>query len=469
MSEQLTFDAPPSRVSDPGFDSAELVERIADDLRNVRSAQPFVALSWPVPRVPSERLLGAETEGEALLWAPPGEEESCGLGAAFIISARGADRFESVRAQASAVWSKLDASRCEASFSPRFLGGFAFQPGQAEQGLWSGFGDARFVLPELSYLKGPSGAWLRLIVPSTGWDRATFRARLEARLKRALHALFTPAPAREPAREVSREERPQEAWAALVTAIQAEISSGQAQKIVAARRVSLNLDRELSAEAVHARLREDAPESTRFAFRVGGATFLGATPEQLIQKRGDELRTEAVAGSISADDPTAATRLAESAKDIREHEFVVSEILRLLGPLTSELSRGPQRQIHRLRTVFHLRTLIQGKLRAPSHVLELVARLHPTPAVAGVPTAAAIDFIARHEPDPRGWYTGPVGWFDAAGDGRFVVALRSGVIAGKRAELYAGAGVVQDSHAPSEFAETRWKLAALLGALGVSA
>jgi isochorismate synthase EntC len=95
--------------------------------------------------------------------------------------------------------------------------------------------------------------------------------------------------------------------------------------------------------------------------------------------------------------------------------------------------------------------------------------LHPTPAVGGVPTSAAIDFIMRHEPDRRGWYSGPFGWFDERGDGRFVVALRCGVVEGKHAELYAGAGVVSDSNAPSEFAETRWKLAALLGALGVSA
>lgn len=468
MTEHVTFDAPASRASDPGEIAQELLERIAHDLSRVESAQPFVALSWPVPRVPSERLLAADALGDAVLWAPPGEEEACGLGAAFTLSAQGSDRFESIRAQASAAWAKLDQSQCEANSSPRFVGGFAFQPGQAELGLWQGFGDARFVLPELSYMRGSGGAWLRLIVPSSGWDRATFRARLEARLKRALQALFAPAPGREPARELSREERPPEAWAELVSAIQSEIQLGHAQKIVAARRVGLNLDREISPELVLGRLREDAPESTRFAFRVGGATFLGATPEQLVKKHGYELYTEAVAGSISADDQTAATRLLESAKDIREHEFVVSEILRLLGPLMSELSQAPRREVHRLRTVLHLRTLIQGKLRDASHVLELVARLHPTPAVAGVPTAAAIDFIARHEPDPRGWYTGPVGWFDAAGDGRFVVALRSGVVSGKRAELYAGAGVVQDSNAPSEFAETRWKLAALLGALGVA-
>jgi len=469
MSAEFAIGAASTRAADSAFDSHELIERVARDLTRLDGAAAWVALTWPVPRVPSERLLAAESSGSALLWAPPAAEETCGLGAAFTLEAQGSDRFQSIRAQAEEVWAKLDASRCDAAApSPRFFGGLAFQAGQAESGLWRGFGDARFVLPELSYLKNQAGAWLCLIVRGGGWDREAFRAELEPRLTRALSALFSASPVRESARELTREERSEQAFALLVTAIQDEIKSGRAQKIVAARRVSLTLDRELLPEVVHSRLRDDAPESTRFAFRVGGATFLGATPEQLVQKRGCELSTEAVAGSVSADDATSATRLLESDKDIREHEFVVSEILRLLSPLTSELSPAPKREVHRLRTVLHLRTPIQGKLREPSHVLELVCRLHPTPAVGGVPTRAAIEFITSHEPDQRGWYSGPFGWFDKSGDGRFVVALRCGVVAGKHAELYAGAGVVSDSNAPSEFAETRWKLAALLGALGVS-
>ena len=459
----------PSRGSEEAFDSEELLELIARDLGRLSGGAPFAALTWPVPRVPSERLLAAENEGEALLWAPPGEEEACGLGAAFTLSASGTDRFQSIQGQARAVWAQLDASLSDPlAPAPRFFGGFAFQPGQAQSSLWHEFGDARFVLPRLTYLKTRDGAWLRLIVSGKAWSGSEFRSELEQLVQRALRALFTPSPSAEPARELAREEGSPEAWAELVARIQEEIAQGHAQKIVAARRLSLSLDGALSPAALHARLRLDAPESTRFAFRIGSSTFLGATPEQLIRKRGLEISTEAVAGSISADDATAATRLLESEKDIREHEFVVSEILRLLGPLTSELSPAPRREVHRLRTVLHLRTPIRGKLREAGHVLELVGRLHPTPAVAGVPTRAAIDFITQHEPDERGWYTGPVGWFDAAGDGRFVVALRSGVVSGARAELYAGAGVVQASNAPSEFAETRWKLAALLGALGVS-
>lgn len=458
-----------SRSPEPEFDSEDLLEQIARDLSRVPGAAGFVALTWRVPRVPSERLLAAENEGDAVLWAPPSEDEACGLGAAFTLCASGPDRFQSIQTQAREAWAALDASSADPMApAPRFFGGFAFLPGQAQSALWRAFGDARFVLPRLTYLKNRDGAWLRLIVRAKAWTGSEFRSELEQLLVRALRALFNPGPAPEPTREIARAEGSPQAWAKLVAEIQSEIAAGHAQKIVAARRLSLSLDHALSPAAVHGRLREDAPESTRFAFRLGNSTFLGATPEQLIQKRGLEISTEAVAGSISAEDATAAARLLESEKDIREHEFVVSEILRLLGPLTSELSAAPRREVHRLRTVLHLRTPIVGKLRESSHVLELVGRLHPTPAVGGVPTHAAVEFITQHEPDERGWYTGPIGWFDAAGDGRFVVALRSGVVSGSRAELYAGAGIVQASHAPSEFAETRWKFSALLGALGVA-
>ncbi len=458
-----------SRLSESNFDTAELMQRISHDLAHISSRSPVVTLHWPVPPVPSERLLAAQNAGDALLWAPPGEDEACGLGAAITLSARGLERFQSIQSQARDAWAQLDASSSAVGLpAPRFFGGFAFQPGQAASTLWQDFGDARFMLPKLTYLKNREQAWLRLILYGGAGAGAEPRTELESKVQRALSALFHPAAALEPAREVAREERSAEAWGELVLAIQREIARGKVRKIVAARRLSLQLDRAPGAFAVQDRLRIDAPESTRFAFRFGAATFLGATPEQLVKKRGLEVSTEAVAGSISADSASAATRLLNSDKDIREHEFVVNEILRVLRPLTRELSPGPRREVHRLRTVLHLRTPISGTLREASHVLELVARLHPTPAVAGVPTRAAIDFILGHEPDERGWYSGPIGWFDAAGDGRFVVALRSGLIRGSRAELYAGAGVVQDSNAPSEFAETRWKLAALLGALGVS-
>ncbi len=466
MSDHLELGAPLGREPESGFSADELAAIVDRALVTTPESGRFTTYVWQVPRVPSERLLSASSSGDAVFWAPPGEDEICALGAAAVLSASGEDRFRSIERQAAEVWPELAGAPSERGLPPPcFLGGFAFQPGQAETAPWRGFGEARFVLPRLAYVRTTEGGWLRLIARANEARSASVRE--EA--KRAIQALFAPLPAAPPesTRVLGKRERSESAWAELLGAIQEEISAGRAQKIVAARRVSLDLNHRLDPALLQTRLRERAPESTRFAFRVAGATFLGATPERLVQKRGAELITEAVAGSINADDAASATRLLESMKDSREHELVVSEILRLLEPLTRELSPA-KREIHRLRTVLHLRTPIRGQLREPKHVLELVAKLHPTPAVGGVPTGSAIEFIKRHEPDERGWYAGPVGWFDAQGDGRFVVALRSGVIEGRHAELYAGAGIVRDSHAPSEFAETRWKLAALLGALGVA-
>jgi isochorismate synthase EntC len=124
--------------------------------------------------------------------------------------------------------------------------------------------------------------------------------------------------------------------------------------------------------------------------------------------------------------------------------------------------------VHRLRHVAHLRTRFRGILKERTHILELVAHLHPTPAVGGSPRAAALAWLEEHEQLDRGFYAGPFGAFDAAGNGEFVVAIRSALLTGAEAHLFAGAGIVEGSEAASELAETRLKLRSLLAAFGVS-
>jgi isochorismate synthase len=261
-------------------------------------------------------------------------------------------------------------------------------------------------------------------------------------------------------------EQPAEVWAGQVHSIERAIERGELEKLVLARRVEVELATEVSPAIVLDRLRELAPECMRFAFGAGASTFLGAAPERLVSKRGAAFETEAVAGSQRVgSEPT--SRLLESSKDREEQAIVLREVLRAIEPLSESIEHRALPEVHVLRHVAHLRTCVQGKLNARRHVLELVERLHPTPAVAGVPTERALAWIAEHESDERGWYAGPVGWFDGEGDGDFVVALRSGVLSGPRLALYAGAGIVRGSEAESELLETRWKLAALLGALGV--
>ena len=145
---------------------------------------------------------------------------------------------------------------------------------------------------------------------------------------------------------------------------------------------------------------------------------------------------------------------------------MVRDIAARLSPFCAAL-RVPERPgLRSLRQVLHLVTAIDGELRDRAHVLDLVAALHPTPAVGGVPTAEAVRWIVEHE-EERGWYAGPVGWFDRGGDGEFAVAIRSGLLDGARAHVYAGAGIVRGSDPSDEYQETAVKQLALLRALGI--
>ena len=325
--------------------------------------------------------------------------------------------------------------------------------------------------PWLLYTRrGTNAATLTLFAPPA--ELESFADQVEETLS-LLRAAAVPgasaAPAAWPTPAPPADETNQEAlrWCVLADRICAAIARGEYEKVVLARRVEIALARRPELGAVLARLRAQAPECTRFLLAHGGATFLGATPERLIRKQGSVIDSEAVAGSINSGDPSGVSKLLESEKDLLEHGVVVRDIVAALEPVTDELEHPRRPELHRLKHVLHLRTPIRGRVPENRHVLSLVERLHPTPAVGGVPTAAAQAWIARHERHERGWYAGPFGWFDASGDGEFVVALRSGVLVGERAHLYVGAGIVQGSAPDDEFIETQWKLAAMAGALGV--
>jgi isochorismate synthase len=240
---------------------------------------------------------------------------------------------------------------------------------------------------------------------------------------------------------------------------------------VLSREVSLEADAEIDITGVLRRLEVSAPESTIFAISRGSRTFLGATPERLVSLHGRQLRTMAMAGSTPrADDPETdaalAAALLASDKEREEHAVVVAMIREALAPLVEDLSIASRPEVVRLPYVQHLVTPVSGRLRDEADVLKLVERLHPTPAVGGMPRDLALELIAEEETHERGWYAGPLGWIDRHGDGEFVVALRSGVVSGREATLFAGCGIVADSDPEREWEESATKLSALGSALG---
>lgn len=264
-----------------------------------------------------------------------------------------------------------------------------------------------------------------------------------------------------------RSERPPADWCRALEAMREELRAGVAKKAVLARAVTVEGDVPLSTRSILERLRATYPACMLFA--VDG--FVGATPELLVARAGDLVRSHPMAGTAPrSDDPTTDARLAAaliaSTKDQQEHRLTIDMVHDTLLPWCSYLDEEAEPSIVAMANVQHLATAVEGRLsNPPASVVELMVALHPTPAVGGAPRSAALELIARHEGTDRGRFGGPVGWVDAEGNGAWSVGIRSAEVRGTRARLLAGVGVLPDSDTAAELAETRAKLQALLGAI----
>lgn len=252
-------------------------------------------------------------------------------------------------------------------------------------------------------------------------------------------------------------------------------------KVVLARALQLVADEAIDPYAVLARLAEDRSATAFFTDlsaagpQYHGTALLGASPELLVARRGDVVTCKPFAGSAprSPDPETDAANgaaLAASAKNRHEHQLVVDTMREALEPLCAELDIAAEPQVSATTAVWHLSTPIVGRLREPSTTaLDLAIALHPTPAVGGVPTAAAARLITELEGD-RGFYAGAVGWCDSAGDGRWVVSIRCGQLSADRlsVDARAGGGIVAESDPDDEVTETTTKFRTMLTALGIA-
>jgi menaquinone-specific isochorismate synthase len=256
-------------------------------------------------------------------------------------------------------------------------------------------------------------------------------------------------------------------WQRQIDDILESIDAGRVRKVVAALCARVTFDRSPSVAGVLANLRSETGPVWRFAFARDAAVFLGATPELLVRRRDDLVDSLALAGTL-AKSAGGAEDLMASAKDRSEHAFVRDGIVEALAPLCVDCVAPAVPTVLELRRLYHLATPITARLSRRAHVLDLCQHLHPTPATCGTPRAGALDAILSNETAPRGWYASPVGWFDAAGDGEFVVGLRSGLVADREAWVHAGAGIVAGSRADRELAETRLKQRVLLRAFGLA-
>jgi len=349
---------------------------------------------------------------------------------------------------------------------PLLAGGFAFEPGGGDPE----FPAALFRLPGVMLASYGTRATLTLsalVLPGTD-PRDQAGALLDALRDAAAREVSGDAA---PAGGVHIDVEPDPAaWMRQVEIARRRIDAGTMEKVVLARRCRIRAAHPLDALAVHRRLAARFPSCIHFAFGCGPDAFVAATPELLIRKRGLRITSGSLAGTIArgrspSEDRRLARALIESKKEQEEHAIVLRAIREALAPLCAGIDSPEAPRLVRLENVHHLHTPVTGTLRAPASVLALAGALHPTPAVGGRPRARALRVIRGLEPFDRGWYAGPVGWVDAAGDGEFAVAIRSARIQGNEALLLAGAGILRDSDPIAELRETRAKMRAVLDVL----
>jgi isochorismate synthase len=379
---------------------------------------------------------------------------------------------------------------------PIAVGGFAFAPEGGAAPHWQGFQPASLTVPEVALSRSrrgweppggrPGGAG-RVAPARSRWPgragpvvRLTLAAlacpddvpeELLARLERRVAELRTgPLPLLDPAptgRFQVASAMPPEHYEQAVARARELIASRELEKIVLAREVQVHAPRAYDPPAVFGVLREEFPSCFVFCVGRGASTLIAASPELLVRREGHRVSTVALAGSTrrSADpavDAHLGEQLLRDESYREEHDIVARRIERTLRPHAIWVTAAPEPELVRIANIQHLATPIRAQLAAPMEALELAGLMHPTPAVGGEPRSVATPLIPALEGLDRGWYTGPVGWTDATGDGEFCVALRCALLHGNVARCYAGNGIVRDSDPASELAETEVKLQALL-------
>lgn len=260
-----------------------------------------------------------------------------------------------------------------------------------------------------------------------------------------------------------------EAWMGVVADAVARIAAGDLEKVVLARDLIATATEPVDVRWPLRRLTELYP--TCWTFHVDG--LFGATPELLVRRERGLVTSRVLAGTIrrtgdDGRDLALAATLARSSKDLAEHEYAVRSVADALEPHCSSMNVPEAPFVLHLPNVMHLATDVAGVVHDAETVssLALAAALHPSAAVGGTPTPVATALITEIEGMARGRYAAPVGWMDAAGDGEWGIALRSGEISGSTVRLFAGCGIVADSEPTSELAETQAKFVPVRDALG---
>jgi salicylate biosynthesis isochorismate synthase len=394
-----------------------------------------------------------------------------GLGSAIQVVSRGEDRFRDLAERcARAMHDRVaeEPGEMPAGAGAVWATGFTFAARGGSDPLWSSLPPALATMPEIALARGPEGAFLTAsIFLEPGTEPGDLLKRAAARIGSLRAAVLTPADPHPSAATRIVGRYPPHRYERIVASAVERIRSTSIDKVVLARELTVEAPAAHDPVALFGALRDLFPSCFCFCVGTGQAAFLGASPELLVRRSGAVAATVALAGTTARSaDPAVDDHLGEamlrSPKVREEHGIVVRRIERTLRPHAVWVHAENQPFVVKVGNLQHLATPIRAQLAESHSAIELAGFLHPTPAIGGEPRAPALELIQELEGIDRGWYTGPVGWMDAAEDGEFCVGLRSALIRDREAHLFAGCGIVSDSDPAAELQESELKFEALL-------
>ena len=434
------------------------IRQAADEIsRHVPATPNIIRIEIKIKNVPILRWLKNQRKRPQIYWSKRDRPvEVAGVGSADRLTGRHPGNYE-------ALFSHFTRHLTKCYPNLRYYGGVCFDPLNV-QSEWDDFNGYQFLIPRFEILKtrgitllacnfrrNETSESVQQIcddLQGLSWDIGTDLEEIPS-----VH---------------TRQDYPNhDAWINIVQGILNSITRGQGEKIVLARKSLLQFHQPLNPVVLLERFKRTTSQCFYFYFQPKeGSAFLGASPERLYERQGRFITTEAIAGTrargeSSQDDERLKTELLTSTKEAHEHALVVSAIEKILSAFCVEFkSETPQSPLQ-LEEGQHLISHFQGQLKSEISDAALLKALHPTPAVGGTPTEAALRTIRQREPFSRGWYAVPIGCvgFDHA---EFAVAIRSGLIIQDQLSLYAGAGIVSGSFPQSEWEEVENKVGRFL-------
>jgi menaquinone-specific isochorismate synthase len=455
-----------------------IAEYIENGISQAKSLNQPILVSQVIPIesfVPSSFFFSeyAHTCKHRFIWSTPTNDFECvGLGALAILRTNSNNRYHEIEVQWESILRDclIIPKPVQQGTGPLLFGGFSFDPQQTKETHWKHFGDGLFILPRYMYSVVDGGSWLTLNIIVGPEDSADHMSQLIEQELAMLTSSTEIHNSKEQKIHLQGVSDSLDEWTTRVQQASQEIHNGNIEKIVLARQLIVETDDDFNLKHILDMLDEEKEMTYRFAIQIEGDCFVGASPERLIKKDHVDMYSSCLAGSTPRgqtddEDERLGEALLQDSKNLHEHDVVLRMIKDMMGKGCVHLHAPSKPNLYKGKYIQHLYTPVKGESTHKVSLLQMVGNLHPTPALGGHPRIQALSMIRNIENFDRGWYASPLGWIDHQGQGEFSVGIRSALIQGNKAHLYAGCGIVNKSIPIHEFEETGVKFRTMLSAL----